>query len=45
MVFVGERGGGGEPLLELFFFFFFLPHHAACGISIPQPGTEPGPWK
>ena len=26
-----------------FFFFFFLPHHVACGILVPQPGTEPGP--
>ena len=24
-----------------FIFFFFLPHHTACGILVPQPGTEP----
>ena len=24
-----------------FLFFFFWPHHAACGISVPWPGTEP----
>ena len=23
--------------------FIFLPHRAACGISVLQPGTEPGP--
>ena len=22
---------------------FFQPHHAACGILVPQPGIEPGP--
>ena len=22
---------------------FFLPHHAVCGILVPQLGTEPGP--
>ena len=26
-----------------FFFFFFWPHHAACGILVPQPGIEPVP--
>ena len=26
-----------------FFFFFFLPRCAACGILLPQPGTEPRP--
>ena len=20
------------------------PHHVACGIFVPQSGTEPGPW-
>ena len=24
-------------------FFFFWPHHAARGILVPQPGTEPTP--
>ena len=26
---------------------FFWPHHAACGILVPQPGIEPRPpqWK
>ena len=23
-------------------FFFFGPHHSACRILIPRPGTEPG---
>ena len=23
--------------------FFFWLHHMACGILVPQPGTEPGP--
>ena len=27
-----------------FFFFFFLPHCKACGILVPQPGIERGPW-
>ena len=25
-------------------FFFFLPHCKACGILVPQPGMEHGPW-
>ena len=25
------------------FFFFFWSHCAACGILVPQPGTEPAP--
>ena len=30
--------------LALFYFIFFLgPRRAACRISVPQPGTEPGP--
>ena len=32
-----------EVLTDAFLFFFFLPHHVACGILVPQPGTEPGP--
>lgn len=24
-------------------FFFFWPHRTVCGISVPQPGTEPRP--
>ena len=27
--------------LNLFLFFFFWPHHTACGILVPWPGTEP----
>ena len=27
----------------LIFFFFFLPHHATCGILVPQIGIEPRP--
>ena len=27
------------------FFFFFGLHYMACGISVPQPGTEPGLWQ
>ena len=26
-------------------FFFFWPCCVACGISVPQPGIEPGPWR
>ena len=29
--------------VEFFFFFSFEPHHAACGILVPQPGIEPRP--
>ena len=30
-----------HPLHPQIFFFFF--GHAACGISVPQPGIEPKP--
>ena len=26
-----------------FFFFFFLPHHVACGILVPDQGSNPCP--
>ena len=26
-------------------FFFFSFGHVACGILVPQPGIEPGPWQ
>ena len=26
---------------RFFYFLFFWPHHAACGILVPQPGIEP----
>ena len=29
-------------LSELFFFSSPRLHHTACGILVPQPGTEPG---
>ena len=29
--------------LENYSFFFFWPHHAACGMLVPQPGIEGGP--
>ena len=29
----------------LFFYFIFCGHHAVCRISVPQPGTESGPWQ
>ena len=39
-VFVGARYG----FLFFFFFFFASPRHcAACGILVPQRGTEAGP--
>ena len=25
-----------------FYLFYFLPRRMACGILVPQPGTEPG---
>ena len=28
---------------QFFFFFFFWPYQMACGILVPQPGTEPAP--
>ena len=28
-----------------FSFFFFWPCPVACGILVPQPGIEPGPWQ
>ena len=31
--------------LELYSAFFFLAYDTACGISVPQPGTEPEPWQ
>ena len=31
--------------LSCFILFSFWPHHVACEISVPQPGTEPGPWQ
>ena len=27
----------------LFILFYFWPYHAACGILVPRPGTEPAP--
>ena len=32
-------------IMHLFsvFFFFQWPCHMACGILVPQPGTEPSP--
>ena len=32
-------------LFFLTFFVFFWPPCTACGISLPQPETEPGPWQ
>ena len=37
-----RQGGLEEPWEERnFFCFLFWPHHAACGILVPQPGIEP----
>ena len=33
------------PYILFFGFFVFLAVPVACGISVPQPGTEPGPWQ
>ena len=30
-------------ILFIYFIFYFWLHHVACGISVPQPGIEPGP--
>ena len=27
-------------IIKFTFFFFFWLHHSACGILVPQPGTE-----
>ena len=33
-----------HPSQDLLFIDFFVgPYHAACGILVPWPGTEPGP--
>ena len=29
----------------MIFFFFFWQHPASCGILVPQPGIESGPWE
>ena len=34
---------GLEQKSEFFFFFFWL-YHTACGILVPWPGLEPGPY-
>ena len=33
-----------NPTHQLFIYLFW-PRCAACGISVPGPGTEPGPWQ
>ena len=34
-----------SSLTNLFILFFIWPCHAACGISVPQPGIGPMPWQ
>ena len=41
-IMIVERNNLREVLTDAFL-FFFLPHHVACGILAPQPGTEPRP--
>jgi len=36
--------GVQHPSPQILILFFFL-QHVACGISVPHPGTEPGPWQ
>lgn len=43
LLLAGEAITGVKNEFVFSFFFFFLPHSVACGISLPQPGTEPVP--
>ena len=36
---------GIQHLSPQILIIFFFPQHVACGMSVPRPGTEPGPWQ
>jgi len=38
-----EQASQSREWGKISFFFLFWPHHAACGILVPQPGVEPAP--